>query len=81
MAKTEQQSAILLTKSEVLKLLGYSRASGYRYVNYLIENDLISPKYLPGISRPRFLKEEVMSLIDDKQHTGVPVYAPLEGKL
>lgn len=80
MAKKDKIKTILLRKGDVVKLLGYSASSGYRYVDYLIENDILSQKFLPGISKPRFLREEVEALIDDKPHEGVNAFEPLEGQ-
>jgi predicted DNA-binding transcriptional regulator AlpA len=80
MAKKEKVKAILLRKGEVVRLLGYSASSGYRYIDYLIENEMITQKFLPGVSKPRFLRTEVESLLEDSKHEGVPAFEPLEGQ-
>ena len=64
--KKEKIKTILLRKGDVVKLLGYSASSGYRYVDYLIDNDIITQRFLPGISKPRFYRDEVEALIVDK---------------
>ena len=81
MGKNLKVKAMLLRKGEVVKLLGYSSSSGYRYVDDLVENDILRQKFLPGISKPRFLREDVEELLSDTKHEGVPAFEPLEGQL
>lgn len=80
MAKKDKVKAILLRKGEVVRLLGYSASSGYRYVDYLIENNILTEKFLPGISKPRFLRHEVEGLIVNNKHEGLPAYEPTGGQ-
>ena len=49
-------------------------------MDYLIENNLLNPKYLPGVSKPRFLMAEVELLLTDTKQEGVPAFGPLEEK-
>ena len=78
MAKTEKVRAMLLKKGEVAKLLGYTQSSGYRYVDYLVQNEFITPRFLPGVKSARFLRDEVEELLLTIQHEDVPVFEPVE---
>lgn len=76
-----KEKAILLKKGEVVNLLGYGRTNGYRYVDYLVENGFLNPKYLPGVAKPKFLRIEVEELLYDTKPEGVPAFEPTGGLL
>lgn len=65
---------LLLKKGEVADLLGFKRTNGYRYVDYLMENDFIKPRFLPGIKSPRFLQDEVEEILLEMAHKGAPTF-------
>jgi hypothetical protein len=73
-----QEKAILLKKGEVVSLLGYGTTNGYRYVNYLVEQGFLTPKYLPGVAKPKFLRTEVEELLHDTKPEGIPAFEPTE---
>ena len=76
-----KEIALLLKKGDVVNLLGYGKTNGYRYVDYLVDNGFLNPKFLPGVAKPKFLRTEVEELLHDEKPEGIPAFDPTGGKL
>ena len=64
----------LYNKGEAAKRLGYSSTtSGYRYIDYLVENKFLRAIKLEGIRAPRFRVEEVEALLNKEDELGLPI--------
>ncbi len=66
MAKRETENCIVIKKGEASRLLGFGATAGYAYLNYLEEEKIIFPVLLPGIKTPRYRKEEILALAENK---------------
>lgn len=65
----------LLKKGEVAVRLGFkSNTSGYRYIDYLVENKVLRAIKLEGIRAPRFRVEDVESLRNKEEDLGSPEF-------
>ena len=59
-----EDGEILIKKGEAGKFFGFSTTAGYRYLDYLIAEGLITPRYIPGVKTPRFYLRELRDLAD-----------------
>lgn len=65
----------LLKKGEVAVRLGFkSNTSGYRYIDYLVENKVLRAIKLEGIRAPRFRVEDVELLRNKEEDLGSPEF-------
>ena len=65
----------LYKKGEAAKRLGFkSNTSGYRYIDYLVENDILKAIKLQGIKAPRFRVEDVEALLKTTEDLGYPEF-------
>ena len=63
----------LIKKGEAARLLGFGNTAGYKYLDHLAAYKVILPVFLPGIKTPRYLKDEVLSVID-REHVDIPEF-------
>lgn len=65
----------LYNKGEAAKRLGFkSNTSGYRYIDYLVENNVLKAIKLEGIKAPRFRVEDVEALLNKTEDLGSPAF-------
>lgn len=65
----------LYNKGDAAKRLGFkSNTSGYRYIDYLVENKVLRAIKLEGIKAPRFRVEDVEALRDKEEDLGSPEF-------
>ena len=63
----------LLNKGEAATRLGFkSNTSGYRYIDYLVENKVLRAIKLEGIKAPRFRVEDIEALRNKEEDLGSP---------
>lgn len=56
---------LLMKKCEAVKMFGFGQTAGYKYLDWLVDNNLVTPVYMPGISRARFRKDELLNILSD----------------
>lgn len=65
----------LYNKGEAAKRLGFSStSSGYRYIDYLVENNVIKAIKLEGIRAHRFRVEDIEALLNKTEDLGSPEF-------
>lgn len=65
----------LYKKGEAARRLGFkSNTSGYRYIDYLVENDVLKAIKLEGIKAPRFRVDDVEALLNKTEDLGSPEF-------
>lgn len=65
----------LYNKGEAARRLGFaSTTSGYRYIDYLVENKFLRAIKLQGIRSPRFRVEDVEALRENEEDLGSPEF-------
>ena len=65
----------LYNKGQAARRLGFmSTTSGYRYMDFLIKNNVIQPIKLEGITAPRFRVEDIESLREKTEDLGSPKF-------
>lgn len=65
----------LFNKGEAAIRLGFkSNTSGYRYIDYLIENNVLRAIKLEGIKAPRFRVEDIEALRNKTEDLGCPAF-------
>ena len=75
MAKNKVDECEVLKKGEACRLLGFGNTAGYKYLDFLQQNELLLPIRLPGVSAPRYKKSEVMALLNNRcEIEGVPEF-------
>ena len=71
----------LMNKGEAALRLGFKgNTSGYRYIDYLVENKVLRAIKLEGIKAPRFRVEDVEALINKEEDLGSPEFKTTKGK-
>lgn len=58
------EKPVLVKKGEAARFFGYSNTAGYRYLDYLVGQGLLEPRFLPGVKLPRFYMHEIMELVE-----------------
>lgn len=65
----------LMNKGEAAKKLGFrGNTSGYRYIDYLVENKVLRAIKLEGIKAPRFKVEDIEALRNKEEDLGSPEF-------
>lgn len=65
----------LYNKGEAAKRLGFKgNTSGYRYIDYLVENNILKAIKLEGIKAPRFRVEDIEALRNKTEDLGSPAF-------
>jgi hypothetical protein len=71
----------LMNKGEAALRLGFKgNTSGYRYIDYLVENKVLRAIKLEGIKAPRFKVEDVEALRNKEEDLGSPEFKTTKGK-
>ena len=70
-----------MNKGEAALRLGFKgNTSGYRYIDYLVENKVLRAIKLEGIKAPRFRVEDVEALRNKEEDLGSPEFKTTKGK-
>jgi pantothenate kinase-related protein Tda10 len=66
----------LLKKGDAAKFFGYSVTAGYRYLDYLVSNKLLTARFLPGLAKPRFYLSDLKRIAENTSaEVSVPFYS------
>ena len=74
MAKRDIECTDVIKKGEASRMLGFGNTAGYRYLTFLVEENIITPIKLPGIKTLRYKKEEILEIAnnrDSQKYSGV----------
>ena len=66
--------SLLLKGNEVVKILGFKRTSGYRYLKHLEANNILKPIRLPGLLTNRWRRDEVLELTKIRDEVNCPEF-------
>jgi hypothetical protein len=75
MPKRNVEELEVIKKGEASKLLGFGTTAGYKYLDFLCKNKLLLPIRLPGVKTPRYKREEVLALLENRDEIkGIPEF-------
>jgi predicted DNA-binding transcriptional regulator AlpA len=73
--KRNVEDSVLLKGSEVCRLLGLGNTAGYRYLAHLQKHEILKPIKLPALKTPRWRKDEVEALANNRDEIECPEFA------
>jgi len=75
MAKRNVNDTEVIKKGEAATILGFGITAGYKYLDYLCKHELLLPIALPGLKTPRYLKQEVLEILKNRNPIkGIPAF-------
>lgn len=60
--KCGEEEERLVKKGEAARFFGFSHTAGYRYIDYLVHEGILSPRFLPGVRSPRFFMHDLQTI-------------------